>query len=63
MPRKKPELKWFAVPYRVTCEGIASVEAVSAEEARAMVDAGDFENHPDEGRVDWESRGPAREER
>jgi hypothetical protein len=62
--RKKeqaPDKKWYKVPYRVTYEGTCDVEAASPEEACAIVESGDFEDHPGDGRCDWGATGPARE--
>lgn len=56
-----PEMKYWIVPYEVTMYGEAEVEAESAEAARTRVDRGDFENDPGEERVNWGSRGRARE--
>lgn len=63
MPKKNaaPVMKLWKVRYRSTYDGITEVEAATAAEARAKVDAGDFEEHPCAERVDWESVGDARE--
>ena len=58
--KQEPEKRSWQVPYRLTTQGIADVEATSAEEAEAMVERGEFESHPGEERVDWEKRGKAK---
>ncbi len=55
--------KTWLVPYYTINRGTTEVEAETAEEARAKVERGDFENHPGEERSDWGATGPAREDR
>ncbi len=54
------EKREWLVPYRRVCCGTASVEAVTADEAVAMVNAGNFEVGVGEETVDWGATGPAR---
>lgn len=57
------EVKVWAVRYSRTCEGTALVDAETAEEARAAVEAGDFDaDTRGEEQVDWEAIGAAKEE-
>ena len=55
--------KWWSVPYRATVQGTTQVEAETAEDARALVDGGDFELHDGQEMVDWAATGPAREDK
>lgn len=57
----EPALKTWNVPYTTTHHGFVAVEAATAEEAVAIVEAGRFDNDPGEERTDWAATGPARE--
>lgn len=61
--KKKLEKRWWTVPVRETLVGYAEVEAETAEEAMALVNAGDYDINPGCERVNWEARGKARDPR
>lgn len=54
--------KWWSVPYEAKYRGTVQVEAETADEAKAKVDAGDFEDDPGAERVDWSATGQAKED-
>lgn len=56
-----PTKTTYQVAYQSIYQGYAIVQADSADEAREMVDAGDFGEQKAHERVDWKSIGPARE--
>ena len=56
----KRKKRWYLVPYRVTYAGTVKVEADSKEAAEAKVSFGEFDDHPGQERIDWETTGPAR---
>ena len=56
-------MKSWLVPYRLTTQGTAVVEAENAEAAVALVENGDFEADSGEERVDWAADGDAEENR
>lgn len=53
--------KEWEVPYRATFRGTAIVDAETAKEALALVNAGGFDDDLQAERVDWEASGRARE--
>jgi len=56
----KRKKRWYLVPYRVTYQGIAEIEADSKEAAESIVEYGEFDEQAGQERTDWEKIGPAR---
>lgn len=60
MPKER---RTWTVHYERIMRGDVTVEAESAEEARAIVERGDFEPDSGEELVDWGSIGSVREDK
>jgi hypothetical protein len=50
----------WLVPYASSYSGTVEIEADTAAEAEAMVNAGDYEDDPGQERYDWGTRGRAK---
>ncbi len=61
---KAPEPVLWSVAMRITLRTSITVEAATAEEARAKADSGDWEDdgYPYAERVDWQTQGAPKAE-